>query len=119
LTAKAVIKPAGQICGGGFSRSVEGTMVSQLAICSRNRQSQRGFYERAKSSKAARETLSVLLDGGSMAHPRTKPTGAALGEQAALVWEIGVIFHYLQKITIFERFFRLKLKQIRYSTPYI
>jgi hypothetical protein len=49
----------------------------------------------------------------------TEPKGAALGEQAALGREIGAIFHYLQKITIFERFFRLKLKQIRYSTPYI
>jgi hypothetical protein len=34
------------------------------------------------------------------------------GEQAALIRETGAIFHHLQKIAIFERFFRLKLKRI-------
>jgi hypothetical protein len=45
--------------------------------------------------------------------------GAVLGEEAALVWKNEAIFHHLQKIAIFERFFHLKLKQNRYSTPYI
>jgi hypothetical protein len=42
----------------------------------------------------------------------TEPKGAALGEQAALIRETGVIFHHLQKIALFERFFCLKLKRI-------
>jgi hypothetical protein len=41
------------------------------------------------------------------------PSGVAvLGEQAALIREIRAIFHHFQKIAIFERFFRLKLKRI-------
>jgi hypothetical protein len=45
--------------------------------------------------------------------------GAVLDEQAALIRENGAIFHHLQKNAIFERVFRLKLKQNRYPAPYI
>jgi predicted secreted Zn-dependent protease len=70
------------------------------------------YVERVVGYQVARRAPEGVLQS-------TEPAGAELGEQAALARENGTVFHHLQKIVIFERFFRLKLKQNRYSTPYI
>jgi hypothetical protein len=75
--------------------------------------------------KAACEPVSVLLKPSSTVRPlnpvlqRTRTMGEEVANGAALIQENGAIFHHLQKNAIFGRFFCLKLKQNRYSTPYI
>jgi hypothetical protein len=72
--------------------------------------------------KAAREAcccVAVARRAPEHGFAKYRAEEAVLSEQTALIREIGAIFHHLQKNALFERFFRLKLKQIRYSTPYI